>query len=633
MDRTDTAQDNEVQPKQSLEIRIGLYWLHKLGIASLVFGVAFLLMYSYQLLGPAFKLLTAMAVAGILVFFGERMALHEKKRWFGHGLIGGGWSLAYFTTYAAHYLPSVQVISSLPIEVFLLLSVAAGSLFSALRARSEAMSIYSITLASAAIMLSGPSLFSDVSFVILAIACSILGNTKDWKRLFAFGLLACYAGHFYCAWTIGSVSANWHNDLIATIFLALIWLVFSAGIGYSIRVGDGAKTFGTAIAYVNAAALSIGLIVLNGRHVPDLAQILLSSAGGVYLAIGRWLRKREQDQHSILHSMLGLTLINGAKLLHFSGLTLIVLDIMQIALLGVIGARYNIRSFRWFAAFLSCALFPVWIFGAISDLHDEVLGISAFEYFKVGVMAIAVLAGLAWLYSKQGANVNTPKVSDKASVDFYYLAVNAMVSLTFLMIVDSSWRAFALTLQAIANHVIAARIKDDFYALIGTVYCCVCGALLMIGVSSWTTAPILMAIAVSYGAYSYTRSLPQDGSSRLAIMPVYAYLGTVLLTVLLFEKLPKDFVTMGIGVEGIGLLLTGFLLNIALFRISGLIVLSILAGKLLFFDMTKFDTLERIISFIAAGGIFLLSSSAYAKFTHAFEDKGSTKETKEVSSQ
>ena len=62
--------DNLVPDKESLEARIGLYWLHKLGIVSIVLGVAFLIMYSFQYFAPALKLLTGCGVSASLILLG-----------------------------------------------------------------------------------------------------------------------------------------------------------------------------------------------------------------------------------------------------------------------------------------------------------------------------------------------------------------------------------------------------------------------------------------------------------------------------------------------------------------------------------------------------------------------------------
>src|SRR5579872_7271428 len=45
------AEEHLLVPKQNLETRIGQYWLNKLGVISLVIGVVFLILYSFQYFG------------------------------------------------------------------------------------------------------------------------------------------------------------------------------------------------------------------------------------------------------------------------------------------------------------------------------------------------------------------------------------------------------------------------------------------------------------------------------------------------------------------------------------------------------------------------------------------------------
>ncbi|MBA4079155.1 MAG: hypothetical protein C0508_29265, partial [Cyanobacteria bacterium PR.023] len=262
----------------SLESRIALFWLHRLGIVTLVLGVVFLITYSMQTLSPELtwllpwlKLGTGFAVSLALLWLGEKLTGQDMQKWFGQALTAGGWSLAYFTTYAAHYVPSVNVVESLPLETALLTLVAGGALYSALKARSELMAIYSITLAAGTILLNGPGLYSDISFLIIAIAASILGNTQAWRRLFAFALAACYIGHFYCSF---SITPNYSEHLILTAFLSSIWFVFALGIGFCLSVPAGARNTATALACINAMMLALGLALTNEQSVEHLYQII-----------------------------------------------------------------------------------------------------------------------------------------------------------------------------------------------------------------------------------------------------------------------------------------------------------------------------------------------------------------------
>jgi hypothetical protein len=272
-------------------------------------------------------------------------------------------------------LQSLRLVSSLAWESLLLLAVASGSLLSALKANSQLMAIYSITMATASIIMSGPSLLSDISILYIAITSAILGNRLSWRKLFSFGLAASYIGHLYCCAT--AVGA--HGQDIASLFLSAIWLVFSVGFGYSVQSNQKGRRFTTTLSCLNAISLVGGLTLINGTHLAEKDQLILVGGGLIYLAISRWLHKRCEDQLTVVHSLLGLSLIDIAKVIHFSGQPLLSADIMERFLLATLGARFGIRSFRWFAVFMSGVILPLLGIGIESSTMEQThLGFHSF---------------------------------------------------------------------------------------------------------------------------------------------------------------------------------------------------------------------------------------------------------------
>jgi hypothetical protein len=606
-----------VEKTVNIETRIGLYWLHKLGIVSLVLGMSFLLMYSFQFFGATLKLLLGFGVAAALIYLGRRMSRKERQQWFAYGLTAGGWSLAYFTTYAAYYLPAVKVIHSLSLETVLLIAVAAGSLLSALRARSQIMAIYSVTLAAASILFSGPSLLSDISFVVIALACAILGNRQAWKQLIAFGLGCCYIGHVYCSYAAG----NFYELTIAASFLAAIWLVFSVGLGYSLQSTQPDRTFTTILSVINALALFFGLALFSFSGISETAQILFACAGAVYLSAARWSFRRKENQLSSVYALLGLSMINVAKVMHFSGLTMIAVDIIEIGLLAVIGAKFRIRVFRWFAIFLTLLLYPICLASTSYDFA-QAYGFSAFAHVRIAIYAAAMLGGLAWFHMQRNIRRRLPI----QYVYFYDVAANVMSAFVIWHIVNPAWAAAAFVLQMILNHMIAIKLKNGRFAIPGIVVAFFASNLLSEN-TAWQTVPIATIVVMLYAAHAYCRIRALPATNELAVFqPIYACAANLMLTLFILKQVPSQYISAALGCEGIFLLLGGFLLSDAVFRTTALGILGLLTTKLLFMDFAKFDTLERIISFIVAGVVFLLSSYAYARFTHSFEEQASGSE-------
>jgi uncharacterized membrane protein len=85
-------------------------------------------------------------------------------------------------------------------------------------------------------------------------------------------------------------------------------------------------------------------------------------------------------------------------------------------------------------------------------------------------------------------------------------------------------------------------------------------------------------------------------------------------------KAPSDYCSTQLALEAIVLLTVGLSIKDSFLRQSGLVVLALLSGKLLFFDLANHNTFERILSFIAAGIIFLLASYLYSRFSGSLED-------------
>ncbi len=107
------------KPAESLEMRVGSYWLVRIGVAILLTGLVFLATYLYQTitprLGPAGKTGLLYLASGALLGLGawlSRRAKEPRMQNFASVVEAGGLAAVFFTTYAAHYLPGLQIISS-----------------------------------------------------------------------------------------------------------------------------------------------------------------------------------------------------------------------------------------------------------------------------------------------------------------------------------------------------------------------------------------------------------------------------------------------------------------------------------------------------------------------------------------
>lgn len=623
---------NGQAPPSALESKIGLFWLNRLGIAMLVLGFAFLMMFSVQQFGPMhyfehhLKILAGAVASAVLLFAGKKIGSKDERRWFGHGLAAGGWSLAYFTTYAAFYIPESKIITSLPLETGLLLAIALASLSWAVRAGSELLAILSIALAGISILFSEPGLVSDTSFLILAVLASILGNRQDWRKLFAFALGVCYLGHFYCSHSLLGTHIAGSDDLLSALFISFIWLSFSVGLGYSIRPGQTKDTFVTIITYANAALFTLGLSIFGKELQPTAVETIFAASGAVYLGMARWLMKRDQKVLSTVHFLLGLALVNGAKAIRFSGLDLLTLDVIQIWLLMALGTRFDIRAFRLFAYFLLCAFVSTWFNESNYFVNTTSPWSRALPYDKLGLVAVFAFAHLSHLCARQyGRTINNAKF-DHSTI--YFLAANLMFSLAAQHLVDANYVSLCYTLQAAVCLAFGLKFRDAIYLVVGLL--CAARGLLddIYTYKIWETAPLIVQVIIIYSLGLYTRHLAKtDDMTETRSIKVGALLiGTIILTVLLNAKVPSTYLSLSFGIEGLSLMAAAWMLKEKTLRAQAFAVIFILVSKLLFVDLANRGTLERIVSFIGAGVTLILSSYVYALGTNAFGGKQEKKD-------
>ena len=102
---------------EPFELRVGTYWMPRIGIVILLTGLVFLGNYAYHLivplLGPWGKLslltLAGVGLAGLGAWL-ERS--RETLRNYGRVLMAGGAATIYYTAYAAHFVERLRVIES-----------------------------------------------------------------------------------------------------------------------------------------------------------------------------------------------------------------------------------------------------------------------------------------------------------------------------------------------------------------------------------------------------------------------------------------------------------------------------------------------------------------------------------------
>lgn len=317
----------------ALEEILGTNWLNKLGIVLVVFGVALFGIYELGQLGPAGKVGLSLAASLALLGGGVFLERNERYRVLGRTLIGGGWALLFFTTYAMNHVQAMRVLTSQTTDLILMLAIALAMVGHTLHYRSQVVTGIAFLLAYGTVALSNDDVYSLSSGVILAIGLVTIVIRMGWFELEVFGILSSYANHIYWLYRIlGPDGAQRHafpDYNASTAILLFYWITYR--ISYVIRKPKSpyAEHVSTAAALLNTLLL-LGAMKFQSVH-PELAFIALLVIGGVEFGCGQLPITRRRREAFVVLSVLGAALMISAVPFRYSG--------NNVAILWLVGAE------------------------------------------------------------------------------------------------------------------------------------------------------------------------------------------------------------------------------------------------------------------------------------------------------
>jgi uncharacterized membrane protein len=225
---------------RSLEMRVGTYWLVRIGIVMVLTGLVFFGNLAYQnyirQLGPAGKVTLLYLASAILLGAGawwQRKVVKESLKNYAQVLFAGGLAAVYFTTYAAHYNEHLRVIQNPLVDGVLLLAWAGFMVWVADRRKSEVLALFAVGLAYYSSIITRVGSFTLYSNLVLTAAAVFFLVRNRWATLSFGSLVATYAA--YAFWRFFDGSA-WHwaspeeGLWTGVYFLASYWLLFTAAV-------------------------------------------------------------------------------------------------------------------------------------------------------------------------------------------------------------------------------------------------------------------------------------------------------------------------------------------------------------------------------------------------------------------
>jgi hypothetical protein len=601
------ASSEPTKPHVSLEARLGQNWLNKLGITALVIGLALGLGKLLVNIGPAGKdaigFVLALGILGLGIYL-ERKPAYKL---FARVLIGGGWALTFFLSYAIYNVTLLQVLHSETLDLILMFAVAAAMVTHSLRYHSQVVTTFAFLLAFVTVGLSNVTLFSLVAGALLTAALALIVYRERWYALGLAGLIGVYLNHFLWLHRVlpdGGISyLQRHGQpfpefVPSALLLLAYWLIFR--LIYVLRppvedsTHDVNQTLATAAALIDSAGL-LGLMKYQSSH-PEWAFYGLLALGLAELALSLIARSfpiATKDDIVILSATKDLLSSTPPSASAATNRTAFITlsTLASVLLLAAIPFRFHGASWILFwlleaeAFYLTGIRLPEVVFrriGVAANLLASavVIAISAGVLASTGataspghrVVVLFAAALIIWFnaeFSTRRWPTSAQRKGDRTMlrITSYLAPVLAALGLTFLLHPDSVWLGIAWLLLALALGFIADRIAStdlatqaDLLALAAIFRTCctnlflntehthgIPARLITVGI---TAALLYLAMRRKTASYLLTAA---------AIAPAYAWIAGALVALLCWYQLEPISVAVAWGVFGLILFELGIL--------------------------------------------------------------------------
>lgn len=354
-------------PEGSFEMQLGTYWLVRVGAVMILTGLVFFGNLAYQKLGAGGKVALLYLASGLLLGAGawwQRKNVKESLQNFAQVLFAGGLAAVYFTTYAAHHIATLRVISSAWLDGALLLGWAGYIAWIADRRKSELLALFATGLAYYTSVITPVGGFTLYSNLVLTITAVIFLVRNRWAGLSWASLVATYAAYAWWRFYHGGEGWRWATADeglgFGASFLFSYWLVFTVAAFLSKHENIAGIRRASFITINNGALFSLFVLTMLQVDTERFWQFSLGY-GSALLVLAELARRFLPGEMVTKNTYLtqGLMLVTIGLVSKFTGTQLALVLAAESVILFILGTlRKNI--FLQTGAYISGAMSVGW---------------------------------------------------------------------------------------------------------------------------------------------------------------------------------------------------------------------------------------------------------------------------------
>ncbi len=587
------------------EINFGQFWLNKIGIVIFTLGIGFFISYSFKYFPPIVKNAFGYAIAGGLFYLGRRFEKDRQMRHYGLALMGAGWALTYFVTYALHHFDASRVIDNQIVDMCLLFVVAAGMMWHSMKVKSETMMMVSLGTAYVTSLVGTVTAFTFVSSMILGCVAVFLLYRFQWVKTLFLGIGMTYGIHqFFIAPSWGIFDAlidhgSRPEPRLNLMFLSAYWALFFIGTHVVRGTDDWQKNCVSAANFMNFTLFFVMSGGLFQTYYPDYRVITLVLMAVVYAAAGVYGRVRGQRILYAGDCVVAVFALTLATSIQYLPQTSLMIALIQTPFLYFMGTRFKDRVLKYLSFGLSGYALIRFVI-ALTDVLRPYHAYGAEPVYEWTALVGTLAMGACFWLARPASTERTDTLLDikDAFVVLTSFYLNAFLWLKF----DGPWLPLVVFLEVPLMIWAARRIREDMLHIVAQVLTWLAVCLLFIdfptsnktvGVGflglSWTNVEWTFLLGsvclwISWALSRYTRVSDQEDVIGGLTEQAYSALAAFLMTCWVLSVFERHWMTVALTVEALALfgLSRGF--NLKRLRIYAYIVLGIVLARFIGVD-------------------------------------------------